>query len=158
MKRLFRKLFPKRTESMDVFVDFVLRNGCQKVEVAATDGAVSLPGPAGASMFVFSATEDIGTVYSVCCSAVAQHGEKMVYDHMRVVRYVSRHEYAADHERCALDVFFAAEKCAATLDQRLATVNVELLGASGIPVTGATREELHRRRDKYRATPPWGYP
>lgn len=145
---------------MGEFIDFVLRNRCARVEVMTTSSALSMPGIAGCSMFVLfsAATDDIGTAYGVCCSAVAPHGEKMVYDHLRVVRYVSQCEYAADHERHAFEIFFKAEKCFAELERRLGNVTVELVNGSGIPITGATREELHRRKGEHGATPPWGYP
>lgn len=107
MKRLFWMLFPKRTESMDEFIDFVLRNACARIEVAATHTALSQPGMAGVSMFaVFSSGANaLGTAYDVCCVAVAPDGKRMKYNHMHVVQYVSPCEYEADHTLHMTEIF-----------------------------------------------------
>jgi len=147
MKRFFWKFFPKKTESMNVFVDFVLRNRCTRVEVAPMTSVLAQLGLPGVSLFVLFSVEmdDIGTAYYVCCTAITSRGEKMVYEYKRVARYVPQREYAADHERCALEIFLEAEQCASLLDYRLGTVRVELLGSSGMPMSKTTREDLHRR-------------
>jgi len=120
MKRFFWKFFPKKTESMNVFVDFVLRNRCTRVEVAPMTSVLAQLGLPGVSLFVLFSVEmdDIGTAYYVCCTAITSRGEKMVYEYKRVARYVPQREYAADHERCALEIFLEAEQCASLLDYR----------------------------------------
>lgn len=145
--RFLRRFFPKKTESVAEFVDFVLRNRCMKVEVVMAANTLPQPGLPGISMFeIFSGGNgEIGTEYLIFSTTTAPDGEKMEYVHARTSRYVASCDYAQDHEQHAFKMFLDAERLADALRHRLATVPVDLLGSSKIPMTKATRDDLRRR-------------
>ena len=138
MLRFIANLFPIRTESMNVFVAFVLREGCASVKVAPIVNELGQPGLPGVGMFELFSPEvdDIATEYCVQCTAVAPRGKRMVYRHMCVARYIPCREHVVDHEQYVSKIYSEAKRCVTLLNQEegFNAVRVELFGTSGILV------------------------
>lgn len=142
--------FFKRTRvtSMSDFIDHVLRGRCTEVEVTPmhrNGGLIGFPGFSFGAPSLLHGDDAIYEEYYLSHVAFLPSGGRITYEGERTKRCPTLDVAAADHEKEALRIFLAAEKSARALRGTLATVRVDVVFESGIPVSNATRRELYAR-------------
>lgn len=150
---LLNGLFKRqRASSMNDFIHRVLKERCTEVEVTPmhkNSGLIGFPGFSFGASSLLHANDAIHEEYYLSYIAFLPSGGRITYEGERTQRCSTLDVAKDDHEKEALRIFLAAEKSARALRAALATVHVDVVFESGMPVGAATRRELYARAGEY---------
>lgn len=140
-----KRLFPIKPRSLSDFIDTVKKECCSTVQILPIERSIGLPGPAGASLFVFTpaGSEWIGTEWHLKYFARTPHGRKIIFSSARIVRYARAGIFGREaREAEVVQLFLMQEQRARFLRGELPGVTVEELDWLGIPMTEAMRRDI----------------